>query len=82
MAQQLSTRVGLWGVQRVQPSWPPKVMCLKKKLLLNIPTPTQKIKINMINVSISKLKSMFHVSISKLRNTSLVKIISNFDFGG
>jgi len=25
---------------------------------------------------------MFHVFISKLKNTSLVKIIVNFDFGG
>jgi len=25
---------------------------------------------------------MFHVSICKLKNTSLVKIIANFDFGG
>jgi len=25
---------------------------------------------------------MFHVSISKLKNTSLVKVIANFDFGG
>jgi len=27
-------------------------------------------------------KIMIHVSISKLKNTSLVKIIANFDFGG
>jgi len=45
------------------------------------PTPTQKRKINMFHVSISKLKFMFHVSTSKLKNMSLVKIIANFDFG-
>jgi len=27
-------------------------------------------------------KNMFHVSISKLKNTSLVKLVANFDFGG
>jgi hypothetical protein len=50
---------------------PPKVMGLKKKLLLNIPTPTQK-----------EIYTCFMFQFLSKKSTSLVKIIANFDFGG
>jgi len=59
---------------------PSKVMDFEKKLLLNILTRHSKKKNK--HVSISKKKIMFHVFIYKFKNTSLVKIIADFDFSG